>query len=48
MERAHVARILAETGGRKLQAARLLGIDIKTLNKKIKDYRIELPRPPAS
>ncbi len=48
MERAHVARILAETGGRKLQAARLLEIDIKTLNKKIKDYRIELPRPPAS
>jgi DNA-binding NtrC family response regulator len=48
MERAHVARILAETGGRKLQAARLLGIDIKTLNKKIKDYRIEPPRPPAS
>jgi DNA-binding NtrC family response regulator len=50
MERAHVARILAETGGRKLQAARLLGIDIKTLNKKIKDYRIEMPppRPPAS
>jgi len=50
MERAHVARILAETGGRKLQAARLLGIDIKTLNKKIKDYGIELPQrqPPAS
>ena len=48
MERIHVVRVLKETGGRKMQAARLLGIDIKTLNKKIKDYRIELPPPPAS
>jgi DNA-binding NtrC family response regulator len=42
MERIHVMRVLKETGGRKMQAARLLGIDLKTLNKKIKDYRIEL------
>jgi two-component system response regulator AtoC len=46
MERLHIARVLAQTGGKKLQAARLLGIDIKTLNKKIKDYRI-LPHPGA-
>jgi DNA-binding NtrC family response regulator len=45
MERQHVARILAETGGKKMQAARLLGIDLKTLNKKIKDYGIPLPPP---
>jgi DNA-binding NtrC family response regulator len=43
MERQHVARVLQETGGRKMQAARLLGIDLKTLNKKIKDYNIPLP-----
>jgi DNA-binding NtrC family response regulator len=43
MERQHIARILAETGGKKMQAARLLGIDLKTLNKKIKDYAIRLP-----
>jgi DNA-binding NtrC family response regulator len=44
MERLHLARVLKETGGKKMQAARLLGIDIKTLNKKIKDYGIPLPR----
>jgi len=43
MERGHIARVLSETGGKKMQAARLLGIDIKTLNKKIKDYDIPLP-----
>ncbi len=44
MERLHIARVLSETGGKKMQAARLLGIDLKTLNKKIKDYGIPLPR----
>jgi DNA-binding NtrC family response regulator len=44
MEREHIARVLAHTGGKKMQAARLLGIDLKTLNKKIKDYGIPLPR----
>jgi DNA-binding NtrC family response regulator len=42
MERLHVARVLHETGGRKMQAARRLGIDIKTLNQKIKRYNITL------
>ena len=40
MERLHIASVLRRTGGKKMQAARLLGIDIKTLNKKIKDYGI--------
>jgi DNA-binding NtrC family response regulator len=40
MERLHLARVLAETGGRKMKAARLLGIDLKTLNSKIKRYNI--------
>jgi len=44
MERLHLTRVLSETGGKKMQAARLLGIDIKTLNKKIKDYKIILTR----
>jgi DNA-binding NtrC family response regulator len=42
MERVHIARVLSETGGKKMRAARLLGIDIKTLNQKIKRYRIPL------
>ncbi|HSC69735.1 MAG TPA: helix-turn-helix domain-containing protein, partial [Candidatus Methylomirabilis sp.] len=40
MERVHIARVLSETGGKKMKAARLLGIDIKTLNQKIKRYNI--------
>jgi DNA-binding NtrC family response regulator len=43
MERVHVMRVLAETGGKKMQAARLLGIDLKTLNQKIKRYNIIPP-----
>jgi DNA-binding NtrC family response regulator len=42
MERVHIARVLSETGGKKMRAARLLGIDIKTLNQKIKRYHIPL------
>jgi len=42
MERVHIARVLSKTGGKKMQAARLLGIDIKTLNQKIKRYNIPL------
>ncbi len=42
MERLHVTRVLAHTRGRKMQAARLLGIDLKTLNSKIKRYNIPL------
>jgi len=42
MERLHVMRVLAETRGKKMQAARILGIDLKTLNQKIKRYNIHL------
>ncbi len=42
MERRHIAHVLQDTGGRKMQAARLLGIDLKTLNKKIRDYGIDV------
>jgi DNA-binding NtrC family response regulator len=45
MERLHIARVLQGTGGKKMQAARLLAIDLKTLNKKIRDYDIDLPLP---
>ncbi len=45
MERLHISRVLQETGGKKMQAARLLGIDIKTLNKKIRDFQIDLKAP---
>jgi two-component system, NtrC family, response regulator AtoC len=43
MERLHILRVLKDTQGRKAQAARILGVDVKTLNKKIKDYQIALP-----
>jgi len=43
MERQHIARVLKENGGKKMQTARLLGIDLKTLNKKIRDYGIAVP-----
>ena len=43
MERLHILRVLKETQGRKAQAARILGVDVKTLNKKIRDYQIPLP-----
>ena len=42
MERLHLIRVLDHTGGKKMQAARLLGIDLKTLNSKIKRYNISL------
>lgn len=42
MERLHLIRVLDHTKGKKMQAARLLGIDLKTLNSKIKRYSIPL------
>lgn len=42
IERLHIRRTLRYTEGKKAPAARLLGIDVKTLAKKVKDYRIEL------
>ena len=42
MERLHIVRALDYTAGKKAPAARLLGIDVKTLSNKIKSYGIEL------
>ena len=39
VERLHIMKVLARTKGRKAEAARLLGIDVKTLNRKLKAYR---------
>jgi len=38
MERRHVQRVLNSTSWNKAQAARVLDVDIKTLNKKIRDF----------
>jgi DNA-binding NtrC family response regulator len=39
VEKRHIQRILASTGGNKTRAARILGIDTKTLYNKLKSYR---------
>lgn len=41
MEKKHLQRVLGETGYHKGQAANLLGIDRKTLYKKIKKYGLK-------
>jgi len=43
MERRYVERVLRATGWNKAQAARVLAVDIKTLNKKIRDYGLTRP-----
>jgi DNA-binding NtrC family response regulator len=40
MERRHILRVLERTQGKKAEAARLLGIHLKTLNRKLRQYRI--------
>ena len=40
IERRHVERVLQATGWNKARAARVLEVDIKTLNKKIRDFGI--------
>jgi len=40
MERRHILKVLERTQGKKAEAARLLGIHLKTLNRKLKEYRI--------
>ncbi len=42
MERLHIMKILEHAGGNKTNAARLLGIDRKTLGIKIKKYQISV------
>lgn len=41
MERRHIVRALRYTEGKKAPAARLLGIDVKTLRSKIKSYELD-------
>lgn len=41
MERIYIKKVLEENGWNKLQAAKVLGIDRKTLYKKIKEYDLE-------
>src|SRR2546425_685280 len=43
VERRHVERVLNATGWNKARAARVLDVDVKTLNKKIRDYSLEKP-----
>lgn len=39
VEKRHIMRVLASTGGNKTRAARILGIDTKTLYNKLKAYK---------
>jgi DNA-binding NtrC family response regulator len=41
VERRHVERVLHATGWNKARAARVLDVDVKTLNKKIRDFSLE-------
>ena len=43
VERRHVDHVLGATGWNKSRAARILGVDIKTLNKKIRDFSLSRP-----
>lgn len=41
LEKVHIRKVLEENGWNKMQAAKILGIDRKTLYKKIKEYDLE-------
>jgi two-component system response regulator HydG len=43
VERRHIARVLAATHGNKTMAARILGIDRKTLHRKLVQYARSSP-----
>src|SRR5687767_9887136 len=43
VERLHVERVLSTAGWNKARAARILQVDVKTLNKKIRDFGITRP-----
>jgi two-component system, NtrC family, response regulator AtoC len=47
LEREHILRVLQDTGGNQVRAAEVLGIDRRTLHRKLTSYREEgvvLPR----
>jgi DNA-binding NtrC family response regulator len=44
MERDHIQRILASTGYHKSRSAEVLGISRKTLDRKIAEYGLTIPR----
>jgi len=48
LERQHIVRVLTEVKGHRGRAAEILGIDPKTLYRKIRVYRIPDPRQPGS
>lgn len=41
MEKEHISRVLSHTGGQRNRAAEILGIDVKTLYRKLKRYHID-------
>ena len=43
VERRHVERVLNATGWNKARATRVLDVDVKTLNKKIRDFNLTRP-----
>jgi DNA-binding NtrC family response regulator len=43
LEREYILEILRETAGNKLRAAEILGVDRKTLYRKLDEYRAEDP-----
>jgi two-component system NtrC family response regulator len=42
MERLHIGRVLARTDGNKTEAAKLMGIGLTTLYRKIEEYNISI------
>ena len=44
IERLHIIRTLQHTGGLKARAAKILGVDIKTLNRKVRAYEIDVQK----
>jgi len=44
MERAMILKVLAETDGQQQRAAEILGISLRTLSRKIKQYSEDAPQ----
>jgi two-component system, NtrC family, response regulator AtoC len=48
LERAYIHEVLRQTGGNKSRAADILGLDRKTLYRKLDEYREEAARDPVN